>query len=686
MELENHFIIDIESNGLLAEADRIHVMSASYQAGPNSWEVMSTSSYDKMKSLILDEEVTLIGHNLICYDIPVLEKVLGVKHKCKVIDTLGLSWAMYPWRKEHGLEKYGTEFGVPKPQVQDEEWKGVGKFAYAVLDYEDDIDVNFNLISPYLKLSKECQEKYCQEFKAARDSHLELMKYRCEEDVKINTNLFLKQLSELEFRFRDNLDRLESYISYCNFKMSILKMQQDNPIKIDVNILDKNIDFFEDLKQEKINALVPAMPKIKKTSLRKKPSQIYKKDGELSKKGEEWFNLLEAANLPDDYSGEITLVVGYEDPNPQSHVQVKDWLFSLGWEPEVYEDSKSTNPEKEGQKIPQIRVDGMLCESVLRLKEVEPAIEDLDGLSVITHRLGVLKSFKKNLVNGYVVAGASALTNTMRFRHRSPVVNLPGVMSSNKDESEGKERPLRDGRYVREVMIADEGYVFVGSDLNSLEDRSKQHYIYPYDPEYVESMMQEGFDPHLDLAVFAGALTEEQAAAHKKKEEDHGKIRHQYKQANYSCTYGVGGHTLSKSIGSSVSHAEFIIDAYWKKNWAVKKFADDQEVQVIDGRLFIKNPINGYWYFLPSEKDKFSTLNQGGATYIFDMWVYLLIQSGVKISLNYHDEYAGQVKIDQAEEVTIINKNCIQEVNSMLGLLREMDCDTKLGKSYADVH
>ena len=39
--------------------------------------------------------------------------------KCLVIDTLYLSWYLYPTRILHGLEAHGEEFGIPKPPIAD---------------------------------------------------------------------------------------------------------------------------------------------------------------------------------------------------------------------------------------------------------------------------------------------------------------------------------------------------------------------------------------------------------------------------------------------------------------------------------------------------------------------------------------------------------------------------------------
>ncbi len=111
-----------------------------------------------------------------------------------------------------------------------------------------------------------------------------------------------------------------------------------------------------------------------------------------------------------------------EDANPSSNNQLKDWLFELGWKPETF---------KEGTNgpVPQVRNDKkQLCDSVLKLVDKEPAIEYLDGLTVINHRLGVLNSFlDKTDEDGYTIASMGGFTNTLRLKHSKPLVNLPGV-------------------------------------------------------------------------------------------------------------------------------------------------------------------------------------------------------------------------------------------------------------------
>ena len=50
----------------------------------------------------------------------------------------------------------------------------------------------------------------------------------------------------------------------------------------------------------------------------------------------------------------------------------------------------------------------------------------------------------------------------------------------------------------------------IGSDVSGLESATSQHYIYNYDPDYVREMRSEDYDPHTDIAVLAGLMTEDE--------------------------------------------------------------------------------------------------------------------------------------------------------------------------------
>ncbi len=87
-----------------------------------------------MREWLLSQKV-LIGHNIANWDIPQLERVLNIKITAKLIDTLYLSWYLYPLRQLHGLEWWGQEFGVEKPVVKD--WHNLSVAEYTHRCQED---------------------------------------------------------------------------------------------------------------------------------------------------------------------------------------------------------------------------------------------------------------------------------------------------------------------------------------------------------------------------------------------------------------------------------------------------------------------------------------------------------------------------------------------------------------------
>ena len=100
-------IFDIETNGL--NPDKIHCLS--YTRDGELF--INLFQYDDMRELLLSGE-PLLGHNIIRYDIPVLEKILNIKIKSRLYDTLPMSWVMNPTRSKHGLDSFFPDFGIEK--------------------------------------------------------------------------------------------------------------------------------------------------------------------------------------------------------------------------------------------------------------------------------------------------------------------------------------------------------------------------------------------------------------------------------------------------------------------------------------------------------------------------------------------------------------------------------------------
>lgn len=632
------YIFDVESDGLLNNITKIHCLC---YCELSTGSITSVTEYEDMVKFFSDPTSTLIGHNIYLYDIPAVEKVLGIKVQCKnIVDTLSISHYLHsskPSSYKNGLEAYGVRFGVPKVKISEEQWSGVG------------MDVK---------------------------EHQDLMISRCTEDVKINTNLWQEQEQQLFELYDGDAVEIKRLINYLNSKLDVLLEQQNNPIPLDIDLISLEIVRLESLVEEKKEPLRLAMPKIAVKLKVKKPKVIYKASGGLSVAGEKWFKLLEENEYPKDYEDDLEYVKSYEEPNPDSNQQVKEWLTNLGWIPTHFKftRNKETNQFKQVPQIKSEYDDADICDSVKELIEQEPAIEHLASYSTIKHRLTIFKGFLRDM-NEDMTLTAEALgwTNTMRLKHRK-IVNLPKPSAPYAE-------------HIRECLISGGGHYLLGSDLSGIEDATKQHYIYPYDPEYVDSMRTEDWDAHLDIALRAGLLNEEQVRQHKAGEVLYKEERHSAKTVNFSSTYKVGAKTLARNLKKTEKFAKSILDAFWKRNWAIKTFEADCITKVIGTQMWVQQPVSKFWYTLRSEKDIFSTVNQSTAVYVFDVWLAFSRRQGLKVSLQSHDEQLCKISDTVPQDVvTNMMNKAMEKVNNKLKLNVSIACSMDYGLNYKSVH
>ena len=598
-----------------------------------------------MRKMLLGAEV-LIGHNIARWDIPVLEHLLDIKITATLIDTLALSWVLRPERLVHGLESYGEDFGIPKPVITD--W------------------INLTI------------EEYI---------------HRCTGDVKINWQLWKEQLSYL-LQIYETKDKLWPYLKYLEFKMDCAREQERSRWKLDVEYVKKSLEDMLADKEQRMIELIDIMPRMPVYAIRTYPKVFYTLKGTISANGQKWLDLCSYMGLPPDHTEDIKVVIKTVPGNPNSSSQLKRWLFDLGWVPQHIKHDK----DKEGKpkEIPQIasdKKDGSICPSIQMLYDKEPQLELLEGYTVLSHRISVLKGFLENVsLDGYVKARIQGITNTLRFQH-GEIVNLPKV---------GKLY----GEQVRGALTVPEGYVVIGADMSSLEDRLKHHFLYPHDPNYVLRMAVPTYDPHIALAEMGNMITKAQGEFYVRVDNLLGKaetkdqvtqeelkeyklikaIRSIAKNGNYACQYGAGAPRIALTAGISLDQAKIVWQAYWDLNWAIRKVAGEQLVKEVNGQKWLYNPISQFWYSLRYEKDRFSTLIQGSASFVFDKWVYNFRQQRNQLTGQFHDEVVLCAREDEVEAVTELLHSSIRLTNEQLKLNRELGIGIQSGLRYSEIH
>jgi len=486
--------------------------------------------------------------------------------------------------------------------------------------------------------------------------------------------------------YNDDIKSIQRLFGYLSFKMDCLREQEAEKIKLDVRLAEQSKLDLEFIIDEKITNLAKYMPR---RPDKVQPKVMYKKDGTLSSHGQKWNQMLTEKGLPLN-TAEIT-----KPGSPTSPQQLKEWLFSLGWKPKTFKLNSKF------EKIAQVSLPfgAGLCSSVQDMFEQYSFLKDLGGLYRARHRFGLFKSFLENEKDGQIYSRAQGFTNTLRLQHSKPVANLPGVDKYYGEQIRGC------------LTVPNDQYIMCGSDISGLEDNTKQHYIYMFDPDYVTEMRVPGFDPHIDIAVLSGLISKEDEEFYKqvdKAKSDLGdsytfdttedenrfkkikKSRTQAKVINFSATYGAGAAKIAETLKCSLAEAKKLHKTYWDRNKAVKQTAKACKVKTVDGQKWLYNPLSGFYYFLKADKDRFSTLNQGSGVYVFDSWLRKARQKlnpiGVNVCLQYHDELLLVCPVPLKDQVNKALMDAMDEMNAETGLNVEIGCSVDWGTNYAECH
>lgn len=653
---DSWYMLDIEANGLLETTDKkgpaaTKIWCLGYWHHSFGAVVKAETDYKKIKEIIDSVDYVFV-HNGILYDDLLCQKILGFSFVNKIVDTLGLSWYLHPRRGKHGLEFWGNDLGISKPEVTD--WS------------EQSLDT-------YL--------------------------HRVGEDVKIQAKLSYKLVKDLLELYGGDMDVARKLLFFLNDTLDIYQDLYKNPFTLDVETTTANLDELTKLSEEKIfllKSIMPPNPIFAKKSI---PKIMYKKDGSLSHYATEWYKLLDEIGAPSDVT-DVKYIVGYEDPNPKGDKQMKEFLNSLGWEPCTFKDVKEVSEfgEVSFRKVPQIKdKEGLLTKSVLKLVDKHPAIQELDTLGVLTHRIGILKGFLAtyNKTNNTIFGSANpenSFANTLRVRHKKPLVNLPKVKA-------------RFGKYIRSCLAAPEGKVIIGIDVVSLENYCRTNSIATLDPSSIDELLDPTFDTHIALAEFAGLLSSDEVARYKelkslveevghlesalsKELQRFDSVRDKAKTTSYSALYGVGPAKLAKELGVLKSYAEKLLKAYWDKNWAVVTFANSAAVTEWNNLRWIEHPFTKIKYEFRKDYSKFSSLNQGLGSWVVGRWIKKMRNLGIKITFFMHDE-VQIIEMDSKKSIQYtldLAQSAMDEVNSELCFVIPIKIDAKTGKNYGQTH
>lgn len=518
---------DIESDGLLDVATKLHVLSYQMQ-GKSVSSFNATTQEDRIKAFFnwhIENHIPVVFHNGKWFDIPLVEKLYGVDLSgLMVIDTLPISWYLNVTRSKHGLDSFFEDYGIAKPKVDD--WENLSYEEYRNRCQED------------VKINKALWE----------DFKLRLIQMYSQAKEKIDVGeVGGTRVSEGEELYIDNFvgksvsEHINRILTFLMFKADCAVLQEKTMWEVDVPYLQESEAELRKLTEAATKELESVMPPVPKYTVRKKPAKMFKKNGELSAIGLRWKELqdLLKSEKKDEYGnplakvvevGEISELTDLQPPNINSVQQVKDFLTSKGWVPQSFKyvrddkkfqewvDSKPKEGSKRGEwtawknskpedrAVTQITVEGAdgkeLCQSIKDLAEAVPEVRALENYSMIKHRLGTVQGFLSNLKDGkYLRARIAGYTNTLRVKH-TEIVNLPKAS-----------KPFAEA--IRGCLVAGSGKISLGSDMSGIEDRVKAHFVLPFDPEFIATVSAPDYDPHLATALASGTITKDEMEFYK---------------------------------------------------------------------------------------------------------------------------------------------------------------------------
>ena len=428
------FTFDLEADGFLNEATQVHC-GVFKQLGKKGLTKFRPHQMKEMLEFMEGCDV-LIGHNILGYDFPLLEKLFGWKYKGKKVDTLIMSRLLNPKRQSpydcpnkkapHSVEAWGYRVGRGKPEHND--W-----------------------------------EHFSEE-----------MLHRCSEDVEIQELIYKALLKEahghnwknaflLSFKLFENLQKQEAYGWYV-----------DKPYMEEcINTLTRWIERID-------RVIIPRLPtilEVNETKIKGEYKHVTKpflKSGAYSKSVLEWFNTTNYSVDSRIVSGPFSRI-GFRRVDIDSRVELIDYLLSLGWEPQEYNYNKETG-ERTSPKLskddPFEGITDKVGKLVAKRIQCKHRRSSIEGLMKLIREDGAIPS----VINNLAVTG--------RATHRN-IVNIPSSDSFF-------------GKQMRKMFIARPGMVLVSTD--SAGNQLRQLAARMGDPEYIDTVVngkqEDGTDIH----------------------------------------------------------------------------------------------------------------------------------------------------------------------------------------------
>jgi DNA polymerase-1 len=402
----------------------------------------------------IDNAIAVVGHNIIGYDIPVLEKILPSFrfNRTKVIDTLVVSQLLYyNIPNGHSLESWGERLGFQKIKFND-----FSRFTNEMLTYcKRDVDVTvklFNIFSDYI---------HSPDWKTS---------LRLEHDIA----WLCGDLHNNGFAF----DKAKALTLHAQ-------------IQEELNQLENELRIAFPARSKLIREITPSVTK----------------HGTLHKKDFKW---LQSNDLTSYTAGATFSLIDFELFNPGSPKQCVERLNQSGWKPtEKTKGHIQAEREKDQEKLEHYKVYGWTVSesnlSTLPLTAPKAAHKLVRWLLVASRRSTLEEWFKAYDDRTGRIHGRFRHIGawTGRMSHAGPnMANIPSHGSAYGDE-------------FRSLWHAKKNFKLVGVDADAIQLRVLAHYMNDsrFTAALVSGRKEEGTDAHTLNKLALGSVCKDRDTA-----------------------------------------------------------------------------------------------------------------------------------------------------------------------------
>ena len=237
-------VFDIEANGLYWDVTEVYCIVA-YDVDTQTVHKFTPDNLKEGVDFIMQAD-TLIGHNIVTFDIPVLEKLYNVEYKGKTLDTLIVSRLMYPDVRQHpfggnGLKHWGKH--LKNAKIEFDDWS---HYSQEMLDYcVQDVMLNYDILQAQIDFIKEFEKVVKFETLVAQicfKQQLNGFGYNLADGVDLEQVLAIERaehLDHLQAIFPDKVEERWSTKTGKQLKSKITPFNPQSNLQVHERLVDK---------------------------------------------------------------------------------------------------------------------------------------------------------------------------------------------------------------------------------------------------------------------------------------------------------------------------------------------------------------------------------------------------------------------------------------------------------------